>query len=189
MLAVLNVGEDEKHVVEVERSYWSGLRIVRVDGKEIDRQRSFRPWSRFAFRVGDREEHRVELAFNLLSARASVDGMLFRRSLFPQDVVYNVFLLLGVFLIVAVAGVMLFRPKIEMQRAFEALQHDDYDQAIYHYDEAIRLGQDNATAYNNRGWARYGKKQYDEALADFTRAIELKCTLGRGVPGPRSGLL
>ena len=187
MLAVLNVGEDEKHVVEVEISWWSGLEIIRVDGKEVHRRRSFRLWARIPLLVGDKEEHRVELTFNtlMMSSRAFVDGMLLRRCLFPQVIIYNLFLLGFLLASAAILGVLLFRPKLEMQRGFEALERSDYDQAIARYDEAIRLGENRATVYNNRGWAYIGKTRYDEALADFTKAIELdpqsaESHLGRG---------
>jgi tetratricopeptide (TPR) repeat protein len=47
-------------------------------------------------------------------------------------------------------------------------------EAIYHYNEAIRLKPDYADAYNNKGTA-YGKlKQYQLAIENFNKAIALK---------------
>ncbi|GHU88878.1 hypothetical protein FACS189476_06760 [Spirochaetia bacterium] len=49
----------------------------------------------------------------------------------------------------------------------------DYNQAIAHYDEAIRLDPNNAVAYTNRGIAYSYKDDYNKAIADFTQAIRL----------------
>ena len=45
--------------------------------------------------------------------------------------------------------------------------------AIADYDQAIRLDPKDATAYNNRGSARYDRKEYDGAIADYDQAIRL----------------
>jgi tetratricopeptide (TPR) repeat protein len=47
-------------------------------------------------------------------------------------------------------------------------------EAIYHYNEAIRLKPDYAYAYNNRGstYARLG--QYQLAIKDYNEALRLK---------------
>lgn len=187
MLARLHVGEEEKHLVEVELSFWTGKVAVRVDGEEIHRARSFRPWFRIPFVVGDKEPHRVELAFNtfLMSSRAYVDGQLAKRSLFPQFVLYAFLLAFSMFVVGALVLVPLLRPVWAMERGHDAYDRNDYDTALAYYDQAIRLGQENATAYNNRGWAHIGKRDYDKAVADFDRAIQLdpqtaEAYLGRG---------
>ena len=40
-------------------------------------------------------------------------------------------------------------------------------------DKAIKLDQEFAGAYNNRGLARHKLEKYEEAIADFNKAIEL----------------
>ena len=46
--------------------------------------------------------------------------------------------------------------------------------AIFAYDQAIRLKPDYADAYNNRGAAKYLLGRHDDALADYDEAIRLK---------------
>lgn len=48
-----------------------------------------------------------------------------------------------------------------------------YDEAISHYNEAIRLDPNNAKAYNNRGVANAKLGKYDQAISDYTRALQL----------------
>ena len=48
------------------------------------------------------------------------------------------------------------------------------DGAIESYNKAIKLKPDYAEAYNNRGTAWEGKKEYDKALKDYDKAIELE---------------
>jgi lipoprotein NlpI len=73
----------------------------------------------------------------------------------------------------------------------------DYERAVQDYDQAIRLGlidadlfyrrglealrlnADNAAAWYKRGWAYEFKKDYDQAIRDYDRAISLQ---------PRDGL-
>lgn len=50
---------------------------------------------------------------------------------------------------------------------------ENSDQAIVNYTEAIKLNPKFVKAYNNRGVAYVGRKQYDLAIADFNKAIEL----------------
>ena len=47
-------------------------------------------------------------------------------------------------------------------------------EAIDAYDEAIRLKQDYAAAYNNRGVAKNRLERHEEAIADYDEAIRLK---------------
>ncbi len=58
-----------------------------------------------------------------------------------------------------------------------AEQQGDFDRALQLLAKAIDSGQlDNenlASAYNNRGVAWVGKKQYDKAILDFSKSIEL----------------
>ena len=46
--------------------------------------------------------------------------------------------------------------------------------ALFAYDQAIRLKPDHAEAYNNRGAAKGWLGRYDDALADCDQAIRLK---------------
>jgi tetratricopeptide (TPR) repeat protein len=41
------------------------------------------------------------------------------------------------------------------------------------WEEAIRLGTKAPDAYYSRGWVRIGESEYDEAIADFYRSLEL----------------
>ena len=50
----------------------------------------------------------------------------------------------------------------------------DYMQALEAYDEAIKMDEQLAEAYNNRGILKYELGQYSEALDDYTSAIKLK---------------
>src|SRR5689334_22159782 len=49
----------------------------------------------------------------------------------------------------------------------------DYNGATTAYNNAIRRDPDYAEAYNNRGIAYSAQQQYDQAIRDFTRSIEL----------------
>jgi tetratricopeptide (TPR) repeat protein len=49
----------------------------------------------------------------------------------------------------------------------------DADISLADLFEAIRLDPTSADAFNNRGLTYSGLQQYDQAIADFTRAIEL----------------
>jgi tetratricopeptide (TPR) repeat protein len=58
-------------------------------------------------------------------------------------------------------------------RAFEYAAKGDYDRAIGHFSEVIKLDP-RASTYYNRGRVYYLKKDYDRAIADFSEAIRLK---------------
>jgi uncharacterized caspase-like protein len=51
---------------------------------------------------------------------------------------------------------------------------DDFDQAIAHYSETIRLFPEAAPAFNNRGRAYANKIEFDRAIADYSVAIRLE---------------
>ena len=57
--------------------------------------------------------------------------------------------------------------------ALEAHQQGDYDKAIEHYTEAIKLNPNYARAHNNRGVAYYNTKDFKYAMVDYTEAIRL----------------
>ena len=49
----------------------------------------------------------------------------------------------------------------------------EYEEAIKHYNEAIRINPQDADAYNNRGNAKFALGLYRDAIADCDRAIHL----------------
>jgi hypothetical protein len=106
MFAEIRVGDAEQHVVGVFSSFWSGLEILTVDGKEVIRRRSLSPFITLIWDVGVEEKHTVEIRLNglLLSSRAFVDGQCVRRCLFPQVYAYTVLAsALGVLLVLLLA--------------------------------------------------------------------------------------
>ena len=52
-------------------------------------------------------------------------------------------------------------------------KHREYEEAIKHYTEAIKLKPDLGETYNNRGNAYYKKKELDKAISDYNTAIKL----------------
>ena len=67
---------------------------------------------------------------------------------------------------------MLFR----YTQAVQLLNAAQYDEAISSFDIVLRVLPDLAIAYNYRGVAYYHEEQYDLALEDFDKSIELKKT-------------
>ena len=49
----------------------------------------------------------------------------------------------------------------------------DYEEAIKHYDQAIRSNPQIAEAYNNRGIAKHALGRHEKAIADYKEAIRL----------------
>ena len=53
------------------------------------------------------------------------------------------------------------------------LDNGDFDSAIRHFTEAIRLAPTDPTVYLYRGCSYGNKGEFDEAIADFTKGIAL----------------
>jgi hypothetical protein len=93
MVAVFQVGDAEKHSVEVFSSFWKSRDIVMVDGVVV--LQKYRPliWfkDRVSFQVGEKEKHHVELVYSAIAmtSQAYVDGQLYIACLFPQVPGYN----------------------------------------------------------------------------------------------------
>jgi tetratricopeptide (TPR) repeat protein len=49
----------------------------------------------------------------------------------------------------------------------------NFEEAIQNFTQAIDLEGTKADFYHNRGFAFRKKKDYDKAIADYTKAIEL----------------
>ncbi len=58
-------------------------------------------------------------------------------------------------------------------RAAIYLNMGEYDKAIHEYDKALELDPACVQAYHDRGLAHVQRQQYMEAIADFSRVIEL----------------
>ena len=50
---------------------------------------------------------------------------------------------------------------------------EDYDNAIFYYNQAIKADPKFSIAYNNLGITYKNMKKYDEAIMEFTKAIDL----------------
>ena len=66
---------------------------------------------------------------------------------------------------------LLDQGKRALDQGKSALDKGDYDLAIANYTEAIRIDPANPEAYNGRGSAYNGKKDYERATVDFNVAI------------------
>jgi tetratricopeptide (TPR) repeat protein len=65
---------------------------------------------------------------------------------------------------------------VDKLTAAEAEGEDDtagYDQAIAEYTVALRIDPNDASAYNNRGFAYACKGDFDKAIADYTAALRI----------------
>ena len=60
-----------------------------------------------------------------------------------------------------------------LSRGISCLETRDYDKALEHFTEAIRLDPQNAEAYNFRGIAWKYKGQFDNMIRDCTAAIRI----------------
>jgi Flp pilus assembly protein TadD len=64
--------------------------------------------------------------------------------------------------------------KTYFDQGHKEAENGDFQKAIPDYTEAIRLAPDYAIAYLNRAMAYNKLDQYDNAISDFTKVIELK---------------
>jgi tetratricopeptide (TPR) repeat protein len=55
----------------------------------------------------------------------------------------------------------------------EYIESGDFEKAIYHFNESIRLNPNSEPAYYNRGLCNLNIKNFRHAIADFTKAIEI----------------
>ena len=55
-----------------------------------------------------------------------------------------------------------------------AFQSGDYDLAISHFSEAIKLDPNNAVFYSNRSMCHATKGDFESALTDGNKCVELK---------------
>lgn len=60
------------------------------------------------------------------------------------------------------------------ERADREFQRGEYELAIAHYDEAIKLDPNDAYTYYRRGLVRDWQEQYEEAITDYGEAIDRK---------------
>jgi Flp pilus assembly protein TadD len=61
----------------------------------------------------------------------------------------------------------------------EALNAQQYEQAIVRFSEAIKLNHKSIRAYNNRGIAYCNARDFDRAILDFSHIIEIDPTFGK----------
>jgi len=67
----------------------------------------------------------------------------------------------------------------ELCRGTRAMNHRDYDLALYHFSYAIELDPTFAEAYNQRAIAKYFQERYCESLEDCVRTVErMPCHFG-----------
>src|SRR5712691_8501730 len=68
--------------------------------------------------------------------------------------------------------------KAARKQALVAVRNGNYDQAIKLLDSVLKTNPDDTLALFGRGTAQTGKKDYDRAIVDFSRAIELQPSRG-----------
>lgn len=56
----------------------------------------------------------------------------------------------------------------------QLLRYSNYDEAVEIFTKAIRYDKGNYEAYYYRGCARVNLREYEAALADFEKAVDLK---------------
>jgi len=61
----------------------------------------------------------------------------------------------------------------KIRQAHEAIRNGNFDRAIALLSEVIAADVANARAYSDRGFAFFEHKDYERAITDFTRAIEI----------------
>ena len=79
MKTTFTVGDEEKHQVEVEISYWSGRERIYVDGKQVVKKFNLGVGCDYKFIVGENEKHNVEVkgtGFFTPKIEVFVDGKL-----------------------------------------------------------------------------------------------------------------
>ena len=54
------------------------------------------------------------------------------------------------------------------------MNYGKFDEAVVAFDQAVKYDKNNYEAYYLRGCAKTNAQHYEEALADFEKAIELK---------------
>ena len=92
------------------------------------------------------------------------------------------------------AAMLAVMPAVEVERRAmnekdkgnEAYKAGEYKTATTHYTHSLRLQQNNAVVYANRGMCYLKLKQYRQALADSTAAVQIddaytKAYLRRGI--------
>jgi len=52
-------------------------------------------------------------------------------------------------------------------------EKNDFEKAIYYYNEGLKIDPDDALLYNNRGGAFFLQEEFQDAIVDFNKAIEL----------------
>jgi tetratricopeptide (TPR) repeat protein len=62
---------------------------------------------------------------------------------------------------------------VHLERGYAASKKGDLGRAIDELSEALRLDPESAEAFDHRGWCHRQKKEFEEAIADFTEAIKL----------------
>jgi hypothetical protein len=60
-----------------------------------------------------------------------------------------------------------------IERAYEDSCRGEYDLAIAEYDEVLRLEPENPFALYQRGYCRYARRDFDQALVDFLLAMRV----------------
>ena len=61
----------------------------------------------------------------------------------------------------------------EFYAGLTSYNNGEYQQAIYHYTESLKLNPQTVTAYNNRGVAYLRKRKFDLAIQDLDKALSL----------------
>lgn len=74
----------------------------------------------------------------------------------------------------------LLSPKINLRLGNKAFAAKDFDQAILHYTNAIKLDSNNHVFFSNRSASYASKKQYTEAIADAKQCIKLNPSFIKG---------
>jgi len=71
------------------------------------------------------------------------------------------------------AGGKTDQAEMHNQEGLQAFSAGKYDEAIRHYNQAIKIDSNNVKAYNNRGVAHSKMGKLDLAISDYTSALKL----------------